>query len=166
VAADTLFVVASWSEFAAEQPKLAERVRERLDAGLHKTLATIRRDGAPRIAGNEAWIAAGDLWFGCMWEAARAVDLRRDPRFALHSQSADGPAFAGDAVLSGRAEEVDDPGRVPAAVAPLDQVPDGRWHLFRADLAEVVMVALTEARDAMEIQVWRPGEPVRRTRRV
>jgi hypothetical protein len=159
--------MASWAEFAAEQPELAERVRERLDAGLHKTLATIRRDGAPRIAGNEAWIAAGELWFGCMWRAARALDLRRDPRFALHSQSADGAAFAGDAALSGRAEEVDigDAALVGRVMEGHEGVPSGPWHLFRADLAEVLLAALTEARDAMEIQVWRPGEPVRRMRR-
>ena len=100
-----------------------------------------------------------------MWRAARALDLRRDPRFALHSQSADGNAFAGDAALSGRAEEVDDPDRLAVAVEPLDGVPGGAWHLFRADLTEVLMVALTEARDAMSIEIWRPGEPVRRRAR-
>jgi hypothetical protein len=159
--------MASWGDFAAAEPELARRVRERLDAGLHKTLATIRRDGAPRIAGNEAWIAAGELWFGCMWRAARAFDLRRDPRFALHSQSADGAAFAGDAALSGRAEEVDtgDATVVARVMEGHEHVPSGPWHLFRADLTEVLLAALTDARDAMEIHVWRPGEPVRRLRR-
>ncbi len=157
--------MASWAQFADAEPELAERVRSRLDAGLHKTLATIRADGAPRISGNEAWIAAGELWFGCMWLAARALDLRRDPRFALHTASADPPGWAGDAALSGRAEEVDDPDRVAAAVAPLDQAPAGRWHLYRADLTEVLLVALDEPREHLEIDIWRPGEPVRRIRR-
>jgi Pyridoxamine 5'-phosphate oxidase len=152
--------MASWGEFAAAEPELAERVRGRLDAGAHKTLATIRADGSPRISGNEAWIAGDELWFGSMWRSARARDLRRDPRFALHSASADPPGWAGDASLSGRAEEVDDPTRVAVAVASLDQVPEGRWHLFRADLSEVLMVALGQGR--LEIDVWRPGEPVRR----
>ena len=62
--------MASWSEFAAAEPGLAERVRGRLEAGVHKTLATVRADGAPRISGNEAWIAAGELWFGSMWRSA------------------------------------------------------------------------------------------------
>jgi hypothetical protein len=159
--------MASWAEFAAEQPVLAHRVIGRLDAGAHKTLATVRRDGAPRISGNEAWIAGDDLWFGCMWRAARALDLRRDPRFALHSQSADGPAFAGDAALSGRAEEVDlgDAALVASVMEGHEHLPSGPWHLFRADLTEVVMVALTDARDAMSIEIWRPGEPVRRRAR-
>ena len=39
-------------------------------------------------------------------------------------------------------------------------MPDGPWHLFRADLTEVLMVALGDGR--LQIDVWRPGEPVRR----
>jgi Pyridoxamine 5'-phosphate oxidase len=157
--------VASWAEFSSEQPELAARVRERLEAGTHKTLATVRASGAPRVAGNEAWIAAGELWFGSMAGSARARDLRRDPRFALHTASADPPGWAGDASLSGRAEEVEDAERVAVAVAPLEQVPDGPWHLFRADLEEVLLVAMGEPADHLEIAVWRPGEPVRRLRR-
>ena len=88
--------MASWGEFAAAEPGLAERVKGRLEAGVHKTLATIRADGAPRISGNEAWFAGDDLWFGSMPDSARARDLRRDPRFALHSASADPPGWAGE----------------------------------------------------------------------
>jgi hypothetical protein len=156
--------MASWAELAAAEPELAARVRARLEAGAHKTLATIRADGGPRISGNEAWIAGDDLWFGCMWRAARARDLRRDPRFALHTASADPPGWAGDASLSGRAEEVDlgDTALVAVAMEGVDQVPPGPWHLFRGDLTEVLMVALNDAGDRLVVEVWRPGEPVRR----
>ncbi|HSJ73073.1 MAG TPA: hypothetical protein VK904_02055 [Miltoncostaeaceae bacterium] len=160
--------MASWSEFAAAEPGLAERVRGRLDAGVHKTLATIRTDGAPRISGTEAWIAAGELWFGSMWRSARSRDPRRDPRFALHTASADPPAWAGDASLSGRAEEADvgDAQLVARAMEGREQVPAGPWHLSRADLTEVLVVALGGDPPAhLEIDVWRPGEPVRRLRR-
>ena len=43
----------SWSDFEAAAPELAARVRARLDAHTHKTLATVRRDGSPRISGTE-----------------------------------------------------------------------------------------------------------------
>ena len=134
---------------------------------MHKTLATVRADGAPRISGNEAWIAADDLWFGSMWRSARALDLRRDPRFALHSASADPPQWAGDASLSGRAEEVDVGDRPCRAMAVArSTVPSGPWHLFRADLTEVLLVALDEpARRISRSTIWRPGEPVRRITR-
>jgi hypothetical protein len=157
--------MASWAEFAAAEPGLAERVRARLEAGQHKTLATVRADGSPRISGNEAWIAGGDLWFGSMWRSARALDLRRDPRFALHSASADPPDWAGDAALSGRADEVDvgDAEVVARAMEGQEYIPTAPWHLFRADLTEVLIVALGDG--ALLIEVWRPGEPVRRMTR-
>ena len=47
------------------------------------------QDGAPRISGIEAQFLGGELWFGSMAGARKALDLRRDPRFALHSGSAD-----------------------------------------------------------------------------
>jgi hypothetical protein len=160
--------MASWSEFAAAEPGLAERVRARLEAGAHKTLATIRADGAPRIAGNEAWIADGELWFGSMHRSARSRDLRRDPRFALHTASADPPDWPGDASLSGRAVEVDvgDTQLVARAMEGQEHVPTDPWHLYRADLTEVLFVALGgDPPDHLDIEIWRPGERVRRIRR-
>ena len=85
----------SWKEFEAAAPALAAEVRRRLDAHTHKTLATLRRDGSPRISGSECRFAEGELWIGSMWKALKARDLQRDPRFALHSGSGEpdsGPA--------------------------------------------------------------------------
>jgi hypothetical protein len=45
--------MASWSEFEAAAPELAEVVRRRLDAHTHKTIATIRRDGAEEVTDPE-----------------------------------------------------------------------------------------------------------------
>ena len=149
----------SWSTFAEEAPALAERVRARLDARTHKTLATLRRDGSPRISGTETVLAGGELWIGSMWEARKALDLRRDGRFALHSGSDDPPAWTGDAKLAGVAEEVGDPGAV-AAVVP-DDAPPGPAHWFRLGLTEVSTVELNAAGDGLVIEVWTPGAGVR-----
>ena len=131
----------SWSDFEAAAPELAARVRERLDAHVHKTLATIRRDGSPRISGTETRFVDGELWIGSMWQALKALDLQRDPRFALHSGSDDPDDWSGDAKLAGVVEEITDPERVreingEAAAA-------GPSHLFRLDLREVSTVGLT-----------------------
>lgn len=91
----------SWSEFEVAAPELAERVRARLDAYTHKTLATLRLDGSPRISGTETVLRDGELWIGSMWHARKARDLQRDPRFALHSGSDDPPDWTGDAKLAG-----------------------------------------------------------------
>jgi hypothetical protein len=149
----------SWTEFEAAAPALAERVRSRLDAHVHKTLATVRRDGAPRISGTETAFAEGDLWIGSMWHARKALDLRRDPRFALHSGSDDPPGWNGDAKLAGVVEEITDPERVRAINGP--KAPPGPSHLFRLDLREVSVVALHESGQAIEIEVWTPSRGVR-----
>src|SRR5919107_690839 len=98
----------SWSAFDSAAPDLAARVRERLDAHVHKTLATVRGDGSPRISGTETQLSDGELWIGSMWNARKARDMQRDPRFALHSGSDDPTAWSGDAKLAGVAVEIAD----------------------------------------------------------
>jgi len=153
----------SWSEFEAAAPELAQTVRERLDAHAHKTIATVRRDGSPRISGTEAEIRDGELWIGSMWQARKARDLRRDPRFALHSGSDEPSAWTGDAKLAGVAEEITDPERVKAANG--HSAPPGPSHLFRLDLREVSTVGLDEQRSGIVIEVWTPERGVRRIER-
>jgi general stress protein 26 len=150
----------SWSEFEAAAPELAQAVRERLDAHTHKTIATLRRDGSPRISGIETQLRDGELWFGSMWQARKAHDLQRDPRFALHSGSDEPSDWAGDAKLSGVAEEITDAERVKEANASSEPS-----HLFRLDLREVSTVGLNEQRNALVIDVWTPDGGVRRIER-
>jgi hypothetical protein len=147
-------------------PEFAERARARLDAGVHKTIATVRADGAPRISGIEAFFKEGDLWFGSMSNARKALDLQRDPRFALHSASPDPPEWPGDAKLSGRAEEITDPDRRNAIFGPRgpDDAPS-EAHLFRADIDEAVLIGLNDARDLLVIELWRPGQELKRFER-
>src|SRR3712207_9043047 len=92
----------SWSDVETEVPELAALARDFLDAHVHKTLATLRRDGSPRISGTEIDFADGELWLGSMWRAVKAIDLRRDPRLALHHGSAGPPKLAGRAEPAGR----------------------------------------------------------------
>ena len=149
----------SWSDFETAAPALAEYVRERLDAHRHKTLATLRRDGSPRISGTEAFIRHGDLWIGSMKDARKALDLQRDPRYALHSGSDEPDDWAGDAKVAGAAEEITDPERVKAVVE--GDAPPGPMHLFRLDLAEVSTVRLSEDRKHLVIDVWTPDGGLR-----
>jgi Pyridoxamine 5'-phosphate oxidase len=153
----------SWSEFEAAAPELAARVLERLDAHRHKTLATIRRDGSPRISGTEAGVVDGELWIGSMWQARKAQDLRRDPRFALHSGSDEPSSWRGDAKLAGVAEEITDPELVKARNGAA--AGNGPSHLFRLDLREVSTVGLDEGRKHIVIDVWTPEKGVRTMKR-
>jgi len=148
----------SWSDFEAAAPDLAREVRERLEAHKHKMLATLRADGSPRISGTESLLAEGELWIGSMWQARKARDLQRDPRFALHGGSEDPPAWTGDAKVAGVAEEITDPERVRALNG---EAAAGPSHLFRLDLHEVSAVRLDPSGKALVIDVWTPGEGVR-----
>jgi hypothetical protein len=154
--------MARWSQVERELPELAAAARAFLDAGVHKTLATLRRDGSPRISGTEVQIRDGDLWFGSMWQAVKARDLQRDPRFALHSASADPPAWRGDAKLAGRVEEVTD----PDVVARLNGGgPPGPSHLFRAEVTELSVVRLAEGGESIVVESWHEGRGLTRVER-
>jgi hypothetical protein len=155
--------MARWSDIEAEAPELAALARGFLDAHVHKTLATLRRDGSPRISGTEVIFAEGDLWLGSMWEAVKARDLQRDPRFAVHSGSEDPPGWSGDAKVAGRVEEIEDADRKAAITG--GKAPAGPAHLFRADIDELVVVGLNESRDKLVIESWHAGRGVTRQER-
>ena len=128
--------MASWNDIAAAEPDLAAAVMARFDAGLHKTLATLRADGAPRISGTELAVVEGDLWLGSMPGALKARDLQRDPRFALHGATVDtelGPD-GGDAKIAGRAIEITDADEVVltrVAGDPPDHMVIDSWRVGR-----------------------------------
>jgi hypothetical protein len=162
--------VASWSQIAASEPAFAKAVQAIFDAHKHKTLATLRKDGSPRISGIEATFADGELWLGMMPGSRKALDLRRDPRLALHSASVDPPdgadasAWPGDAKLAGRAVEITDEAQRGAWLRA-HGAPPGPAHLFRVDIAEVTLTRVGDPPDHLVIEFWRDGEGLRSTRR-
>ena len=153
--------MASWSEIEHAAPELASRAKGFLEGRVHRTIATLRRDGSPRISGTELRFDHGELWFGSMWRSNKALDLLRDPRFSLHSGSEDPPDWTGDATVSGSALEAD--------AAQIEQIfgqaPPGRSHLFRADIAELTLVTLAESGDHLIIESWTTARGVRRRTR-
>ena len=158
--------MASFADVESSAPEFAARVRAALDAHGHKILATLRRDGAPRVSGIETRMVDGELFLAGMPRSVKFADLRRDPRMALHSGSDEPAAFSADAKVSGRAVEVTD-GAELAAFAGDAEVPEGAqpFELFRIDIEQVVLTAVSDARDALVISSWRPGRPLEVTRR-
>jgi pyridoxamine 5'-phosphate oxidase-like protein len=154
--------VASWGEIESVAPDLARLARRLLEAHVHKTVATLRADGSPRISGIEAKFIDGELWFGSMPGSRKGADLARDPRFALHSGSIDPPGWQGDAKLSGLAEEIVDParkGEIFRAMGSEEVAVDSL--LYRADVREVAVTRLTEAGDELMIDFWNEAAGVR-----
>jgi hypothetical protein len=158
--------MAAFADVEAEEPEFASRVRAAFDAHAHKFLATLRADGSPRISGIEMHFVVGEPWLAGMPGSVKFIDLRRDPRFALHSGSTEPDAFDADAKLSGRGTQLtdeDERGRyATAAGVALEHM---GFELFRVDLDQVVLVALNADKSALVISSWRPGRGLTRTER-
>ena len=140
--------MAGWQDVVAADPDFAAHVRTCFAIRKHATLATLRRDGAPRISGTEVEFAEdGEIYLGMMPESLKALDLRRDPRLALHCPTEDAPeadpsAWMGDAKIAGVGVEV------PAKGA----------HRFRIEITEVVVT--TVSGDQLVIRSWHPDRGI------
>ncbi|MFE5580738.1 pyridoxamine 5'-phosphate oxidase family protein [Kitasatospora sp. NPDC056531] len=154
--------MATWQDFEHEAPELAALVRARFEANKHHVLATLRRDGSPRVSGTEVDFIGADAWLGSMYQAVKARDLQRDARFALHAHPGDETMAGGDSKLSGRVVEVTDEDEIAAFSAELPEPPPTPFHLFRLDLQQVVHTALEG--DELLVHNWHPGRPVETTR--
>jgi hypothetical protein len=148
----------AWRDVEQAEPEFAQRVRGLFDAHKHKTIATLRADGSPRISGIEAAFGDGELTFGSMPQARKGTDLRRDPRFALHSATVDPVEGAeaqwpGEAKISGRAVEAGPPSE------------GAEGDLFRADIGEVVHTHLDENATKLVVEWWTPSRGLRRVER-
>ncbi|MFJ1591240.1 pyridoxamine 5'-phosphate oxidase family protein [Kitasatospora albolonga] len=152
----------SWDAFASAEPVFADTVRRRFQLYKHHVLATLRADGSPRVTGLEADFRFGELLLGMMPDSRKALDLRRDPRFAFHANPGpDAEMNDGDVRVSGRAVEVTDPEFLARVIEDAD--PPQPFHLFRAELTEVVRIGLDG--DFLVIDSWRPGQALRTVRR-
>jgi hypothetical protein len=147
-----------WQDVEQAAPEFAQRVRTLFEARRHKTIATLRADGSPRISGIEAVFEDGELIFGSMTNARKGADLRRDPRFALHSATVDPvegseAQWPGEAKISGRA----------IAAGPITEGPEG--DRFHADIAEVVHTKLNDEATLLVVEWWTPTHGLRRIER-
>ncbi|MEV0617519.1 pyridoxamine 5'-phosphate oxidase family protein [Nonomuraea sp. NPDC050404] len=155
--------MASWQEFENGAPELARTARRLMDAYKHKVLATLRKDGSPRVSGVETTFRDGELWTGSMAHAVKAADLRRDPRMAIHvtsrdPQGEDPSSWEGDLKLAGRAVEITD----PELLASFGQ-PGSDSYLFRLEVTEVAWTRVEG--DDLVIDSWHEERGTREFRR-
>jgi hypothetical protein len=157
----------TWDEITADAPDLAAKVQARFEATGLGFIATVRKDGSPRISGIEPLFADGQLWLGMMDGSLKARDLLRDPRFALHSASVDKQVADGDAKVNGRAllasAETTEAFRKLFAAHNGAEPPPGPFHLFTADVTE--MSFLLPAGDHLVIESVAAGSEPKRVDR-
>lgn len=146
----------TWAQFERADEALAQRVMARLGCHRHAIMATLKADGSPRVSGMEAPIRSGNLWLGMTPGSRKAVDLRRDPRFSLHSAPDAENLANGDARIDGIAQLAD--------AAEQDEFVAGHRHsiddpslmvLYVAMITRVVLIRVSA--DSLLIESWTPA---------
>jgi len=157
-----------WDDLQHEQPRFGALVHDRLIGPGVVLVATVRRDGTPRLSPVEPFVLNGDLWLSMLLGSLKAADLHRDPRVLVHSVVSGPSGEQGETKLRGRAVASDDPAThrryadaVSAALPWSPQV--GRFHLFRVDLEDVTFLRYDNATGDQYLTRWPVGtETVRR----
>jgi hypothetical protein len=151
-----------WSEFERAQPRLAQLGQERLITPGVVLVATIRRDGTPRVSPVEPFLLDGELWLSMMWQSTKARDLLRDPRILVHSVITDRDGAEGEFKVRGNARLEGEPAvqlrHADAVAENLGWRPDlKRSHLFAVDISEVSFVSYDTASGDQHVATWPPG---------
>ena len=151
-----------WSQIEPAQPRLAELGQQRLIEPGVVLVATIRRDGTPRLSPVEPLVMDGSLWLSMMWQSTKAADLLRDPRVLLHSVITSRDGTEGEFKIRGTARAEHDPAvqrrYADTAGTTLGWRPEPGWfHLFDIDIAEVIFISYDPASGDQHTAMWPPG---------
>jgi hypothetical protein len=138
-----------WSVVVAGAPELAEAVQARFALNRHHVIATIRRDGSPRVSGTEVEID-DTVHIGMMVASRKLADVRRDPRVEIHCAPLTDDPDLGDVKLKG----------VLVERGPIVE-PDGT--LFDLAIGQVTQVCVDD--DELVVTTWTPAAGVRVVRR-
>jgi pyridoxamine 5'-phosphate oxidase-like protein len=156
----------TWTDFHRQQPALADAGRRQFyqfGIGL-AFLATVRPDGAPRV--HPVCPVIGDAGLHLLIVTGpKQQDLRRDGRYALHSEMCPPPRQDDGFALAGRAREVTDAALRQVIRAQVLAERDGTvWPSFDEDVIfELVMeralLTLTQADGPFPAgpTIWREG---------
>lgn len=155
----------SWRDLEAAAPEIAHLGKERLGRARVALLATIRKDGSPRISPVEPYLSEGHLLFGSMSWSLKTRDLLRDPRCVLHSAVTGPDSGEGELKLYGIATEAD--------VRIRESCPEGWWLESSPDAATVFALTINEAtfiswdtdQGWMTVRRWSPRRGYTKTQR-
>jgi len=147
----------TWSKFREADPALADFGKDRLQ-GRIAYLATIRRDGSPRVHPVSPIIAEGHLFVYMEPTSPKAHDLRRSPGYMLHCGVEDNEGGQGEFLVAGHAFEIGDAVARTAAfqqAKTLGMSPQERYVLFELRVAQA-MATLYDATGPKRTK-WKSG---------
>ena len=97
----------SWKTLEDQQPDLAAFGKARLHNNV-AYLATIRKDGSPRVHPFTPIIGEGHFFAFMEPTSPKGHDLRHDGRFAVHCSVSDTSGESGEFFVSGKAKFIED----------------------------------------------------------
>ncbi len=140
----------TWQTFSSQSPDLAEFASTRLHNKV-AYLATIRKDGSPRVHPFTPIIGEGHFFVFMEPTSPKGHDLRRDSRFAVHCSVSNTSGESGEVIVTGRVEFIEDASLHVTAERVSPYKPAARYILFELHPENVTV---TEYPDG--------GGPVRR----
>jgi hypothetical protein len=148
-----------WAEFESQQSRLAELGRQKLGGAGVVLVATVRRDGTPRVSPVEPLFWERDLWLSMGLGSLKARDLMRDPRVLVHSIVTGRDGTDGEYKIRGRALSEPDPGiqegYAHEVVERLGWTPQvGKFHLFRVDIEDATFIHWDDATNDQYVTRW------------
>jgi uncharacterized pyridoxamine 5'-phosphate oxidase family protein len=133
----------SWRRLESQAPEIAEFGKARLHNQV-AYLATLRRDGSPRVHPFTPIIGEGHFFVFMEPDSPKGNDLRRDARFAVHCSMSDTSGQSGEISVTGRANFVEDLQLRALAVEIAPYHPAERYVLFEFDVEGVVLTEYIE----------------------
>jgi len=123
----------SWSKLEIQTPEIADFGKARLHNKV-AYLATIRKDGSPRVHPFTPIIGEGHFFVFMEPTSPKGHDLRRDNRFAIHCSVTDTSGESGEIILTGRARFIENVELRANAVRISPYIPAERYILFEFNL--------------------------------
>ena len=144
----------SWRDVELGAPEIARLGMSRLNSVRVALLGTLRHDGSPRISPIEPYIAQGQLLIGAMAWSVKASDLRRDPRYVLHSAVTGPDTGEGELKLHGSAVEAGEDLRAAAAHAWWQVSTPEKAAVFTLHIGHAAFVDWDIKRGLMTVHRW------------
>jgi Pyridoxamine 5'-phosphate oxidase len=155
----------TWRELELAAPDIAKPGKTRLDETRVALLATLRKDGSPRISPIEPFFAEGHLLFGAMAWTLKAGDLDRDPRCTLHSAITGPNEGEPELKLYGRAIEADEDLRAASASGWWIDQPHTAARVFALSIEDAAFVIWDLEGGEMTVRRWSPKTGLKTSRR-
>ena len=130
----------TWQTLEEEAPGIASFGQKRLD-GKVAYLATIRKDGKPRVHPVTPIIGEGHCFIFVDPDSPKVRDLSENGFYSLHCAMNDSSGSSGEFQVTGIADQIDHVDMRQLAVSVSSYRPSARYLLFELRLLEVLAIS-------------------------